>query len=93
MHSYIEDFLRGRINESFFESNEQYKNMAKEIIEKGIKGKLEEIYGMETTLYYPEKYAGTADLVACKIEVTLGNFSSPNKYFLRPFSKDLDDFG
>ena len=37
MHSYIEDFLRGRINESFFESNELYKNMAKEIIDKGIK--------------------------------------------------------
>ena len=63
MHSYIEDFLKGRINESFFESNENYKNMAKEIIEKGIKGKLEEIYGIETTLHYPEKYAGTADLV------------------------------
>ena len=63
MHSYIEDFLRGRINESFFESNEQFKNMAKEIINKGIKGKLEEIFGMETTLHYPEKYAGTADLV------------------------------
>ena len=63
MHSYIEDFLRGRINESFFESNEQYKNMAKEIIDKGIKGKLEEIYGMETTLRYPQKYGGTADLV------------------------------
>ena len=63
MHSYIEDFLRGRINESFFESNEQYKNMAREIINKGIKGRLEEIYGMETTLYYPEKYAGTADLI------------------------------
>ena len=63
MHSYIEDFLKGRINESFFESNEQYKNMAKEIINKGLKGKLEEIFGMETTLHYPEKYAGTADLV------------------------------
>ena len=63
LHSYIEDFLRGRINESFFESNEQYKNMAKEIIDKGIKGKLEEIYGMETTLRYPQKYGGTADLV------------------------------
>ena len=63
MHSYIEDFLKRRVNESFFESNEQYKNMAKEIIEKGISGKLEEIYGMETTLHYPEKYAGTADLV------------------------------
>ena len=63
MHSYIENFLKGRINESFFESNEKYKNMAKEIIDKGIKGKLEEIYGIETTLHYPEKYAGTADLV------------------------------
>ena len=38
MHSYIEDYLRGRVNESFFESNEQYKNMAKEIIERD-KGK------------------------------------------------------
>ena len=64
MHSYIEDFLRGRINESFFESNEQYKNMAKEIIEKGINGRLEEIYGMEETLYYPKQYAGTADMIA-----------------------------
>ena len=63
MHTYIEEFLRGRINESFFESNEQYKKMAKEIIEKGINGKLEEIYGMEETLYYPEQYAGTADLI------------------------------
>ena len=64
MHSYIEDFLRGRINESFFDSNEQYKNMAKEIIEKGINGRLEEIYGMEETLYYPKQYAGTADMIA-----------------------------
>jgi len=63
LHSYLEDFLRGRINESFFESNEQYKNMAKEIIDKGIKDKLTEIWGIETTLHYPKKYAGTADLV------------------------------
>ena len=63
MHSYIEDFLRGRINESLFESNEQYKNMAKEIIEKGVDNKLNEIYGIEETLYYPEQYAGTADLI------------------------------
>ena len=80
MHSYIEDFLRGRINESFFESNEQYKNMAKEIIDKGIKGKLEEIYGMETTLYYPEKYAGTADLVGIyQGQETIIDFKQANK--------------
>ena len=64
MHSYIEDYLRGRINESFFESNEQYKNMAKEIIQKGITGRLNEVYGMEETLYYPDQYAGTADMIA-----------------------------
>ncbi len=64
MHSYIEDYLKGRINESFFESNEQYKNMAKEIIQKGIIGRLNEVYGMEETLYYPDQYAGTADMIA-----------------------------
>ena len=80
MHSYIEDFLRGRINESFFESNEQYKNMAKEIIDKGIKGKLEEIYGMETTLYYPKKFAGTADMVCVyKGQETIIDFKQSNK--------------
>ena len=80
MHSYIEDFLKGRVNESFFESNEQYKNMAKEIIEKGIKGKLEEIYGMETTLHYPEKYAGTADLVGIyQGQETIIDFKQANK--------------
>ena len=80
MHSYIEDFLKGRINESFFESNEQYKNMAKEIIDKGIKDKLEEIYGMETTLHYPEKYAGTADLVGIyQGQETIIDFKQANK--------------
>jgi len=80
MHSYIEDFLRGRVNESFFESNELYKKMAKEIIYKGIKDKLEEIYGMETTLYYPKKYAGTADLVGIyQGQETIIDFKQANK--------------
>jgi hypothetical protein len=80
MHSYIEDFLRGRINESFFESNEQYKNMAKEIIDKGIKGKLEEIFGMETTLRYPQKYGGTADLVGVYLgKEAIIDFKQANK--------------
>ena len=80
MHLFIEDFLRERINESFFESNEQYKNMAKEIINKGIKGKLEEIYGTETTLHYPEKYAGTADLVGIyQGQETIIDFKQANK--------------
>ncbi len=80
MHSYIEDFLRGRINESFFESNEKYINMAKEIIDKGIKGKLEEIFGMETTLRYPQKYGGTADLVGIYLgKEAIIDFKQANK--------------
>jgi len=80
MHSYIENFLKGRINESFFESNEQYKNMAKEIIDKGIKGKLEEIYGIETTLRYPQKYGGTADLVGIYLgKEAIIDFKQSNK--------------
>jgi len=63
MHSYLESFLLGRENLSFFEDNEQYKKMAKEIIDKGLTNRLEEICGVECTLYYPEKYAGTADCI------------------------------
>ncbi len=63
LHSYIEDFLRGRINESFFESNEQYKSMANQIITNGIKGRLTEIWGVECNLYYPKKFGGQADIV------------------------------
>ncbi len=80
MHSYLEDFLKGRANESFFESNEKYKNMAKEIIEKGIRGKLEVIYGMESTLHYPNKYAGTADLIGIyKGKEAIIDFKQANK--------------
>ena len=80
MHSYIEDYLRGRINESFFESNEQYKNMAKEIIDKGLTNRLEEIYGVECTMHYPERYAGTADCVGVyEGKETIIDFKQSNK--------------
>ena len=64
MHNYLESYLLGRENLSFFEDHEQYKLMAKEIIEKGLKNRLDEIWGVECTLYYPEKYAGTAEMVS-----------------------------
>tara|TARA_B100001113_G_scaffold336492_1_gene316883 strand:- start:809 stop:1498 length:690 start_codon:yes stop_codon:yes gene_type:complete len=81
LHSYLEDYCRGRINDTFFESNEQYKNMAKIIIENGIKGKLEEIYGMEVALInHQDKYAGTADLVGIYSgNETIIDFKQSNK--------------
>ena len=44
MHNYLESFLLGRENLSFFEDGEQYKSMAKQIIDKGLKNRLEEKY-------------------------------------------------
>ena len=63
LHSYVENYLKGRLNESFFENNEQYKKMANEIITKGIKGRLSEIWGVECNLYFPNKYAGQSDII------------------------------
>jgi len=80
MHNYLESFLLGRENLSFFEDSEQFKAMAKEIIEKGLKNRLEEIYGVECTLYYPEKYAGTADCVGVyEGKETIIDFKQSNK--------------
>ena len=49
MHNYLESYLLGRENLTFFEENEQYKKMAKEIIDKGLTNRLEEIWGTECT--------------------------------------------
>ena len=80
MHNYLESYLLGRENLSFFEDNEQYKKMAKEIIDKGLTNRLDEIWGTECTLYYPEKYAGTADCVGVyEGKETIIDFKQSNK--------------
>ena len=80
MHNYLESYLLGRENLSFFEDNKQYKLMAKEIIEKGLKNRLDEIWGVECTLYYPDKYAGTADCVGVYDgKETIIDFKQSNK--------------
>jgi len=80
MHAYLESYLLGRENLSFFESDDQFKVMAKEIIEKGIKNRLEEIWGLEATLSYPEKYAGTADCIGVyEGKETIIDFKQSNK--------------
>ena len=63
MHSYIEQFLLGKFNLDLLEEENRSKKMAEEIIDSGIKNKLTEIWGAEATLYYPGKYAGTADCI------------------------------
>ena len=63
LHKFIEDFLHGKLNQDLIEDNNNSKKMAEEIIDNGLKNKLTEVWGAEATLYYPGKYAGTADCV------------------------------
>lgn len=62
MHKYLEDYINGEpLKESV--SNpfaEQSLKMAKIVIEQGF-SKVNEVWGSEVPLYYPELYAGTTD--------------------------------
>ncbi len=63
MHSYIEQFLYGKLNQELLEDDNKSIKMAEEIIDNGLKNKLLEVWGSEATIYYPGKYAGTADCI------------------------------
>ena len=63
MHDYLEKFLLGKLNMDLLGDNTREKMMADQIIENGLRDKLSEIWGCEATLYYPGKYAGSADCV------------------------------
>ena len=63
MHNYLEKFLLGKLNMDLLGDNTHEKMMADQIIENGLRHKLNEIWGCEATLYYPGKYAGSADCI------------------------------
>ena len=80
MHSYIEQFLLGKFNLDLLDEENKSKKMAVEIIEKGLKNKLTEIWGAEATVYYPGKYAGTADCIGVyEGKETILDFKQSNK--------------
>ena len=79
MHSYIEQFLLGKMNLDLLEEDNHSKKMAEEIIDSGLKDKLTEIWGAEATVYYPGKYAGTADCIGFMKEKILLDFKQSNK--------------
>ena len=63
MHSYLEQYLLGKLNLNLLDEEERSKKMANEIIDNGLKDKLSEVWGAEATVYFPGKYAGTADCI------------------------------
>ena len=80
MHDYLEKFLLGKLNMDLLGDNTREKMMADQIIENGLRNKLEEIWGCEATLYYPGKYAGAADCIGVyENKETIIHFKQSNK--------------
>ena len=62
MHSYLEMHLNGQGLLDLTDEGRAARGMAQKIIDEGLKD-LEEVWGNEVVLYYPDLYAGQADLV------------------------------
>ena len=79
MHEYLEDLIRGQRSLDLTPLGVEATKMAEIIVERGLND-CSEIYGIEATLYYPNLYAGSVDLVAkYKDKVSIIDFKQTNK--------------
>jgi hypothetical protein len=79
MHKYIEDHLEGNNHEDMTPLGQEAKLMARKIIDVGLEP-LNEIWGSEVTLMYPDLYAGSTDLVGVyNNKETLIDFKQANR--------------
>ena len=79
MHSYLETYIQGGKILDLRDVGREASGMAETIIDKGFND-LEEIWGSEVTLFYPNLYAGQTDL--CGIyqgRESIVDFKSSNK--------------
>ena len=79
MHSYLETYIQGGKILDLRDVGREASSMAETIIDKGFND-LEEIWGSEVTLFYPNLYAGQTDL--CGIyqgRESIVDFKSSNK--------------
>jgi len=89
MHSYIEQFLHGKFNLDLLDQENKSKKMAIEIIDNGLKDKLSEVWGAEATVYYPDRFAGTADCVGIyEGKETILDFKQSNKPKKKEYIED-----
>jgi genome maintenance exonuclease 1 len=91
MHKFLEDYIKGiPLNENI--SNpfaQQSQKMAKIVITHGLSF-VDEVWGSEVPLYYPELYAGTTDCVGVhQGEPSILDFKQTNKPKKREY---IDDY-
>jgi len=63
MHSYVEGYLLGERHLDLTDLGQQATKMGEVIVDRGLKDQLTELWGSEATLYYPDLYAGSTDIV------------------------------
>jgi len=91
MHKYLEDYIKGEVLKETVTNPyaQQSLDMAKIVIEKGMCN-VDEVWGSEVPLYFPELYAGTTDCVGLhKGEQAILDFKQTNKPKKREF---IDDY-
>ena len=64
MHAFLEKFILGKLNLDLLGEKTRESMMADQIIENGLRDKLNSIWGCEAALFYSKKFAGAADLIA-----------------------------
>ena len=80
MHDFLEKFILNQLNLDLLGDNSLEKQMADQIIDNGLRNDLSEVWGVESTLYYPGKYAGAADLLGVYMgKETILDFKTGNK--------------
>ena len=89
MHKYLVDLIRGERCLDLTEIGQQAQTMAEIIVERGLNN-VDEVYGIEAVLYYPDLYAGSVDLVGRHIDqVSIIDFKQTNKPKQREW---IDDY-
>ena len=91
MHKFLEDYVKGEpMNENITNPfAQQSQKMAKIVIEKGMCN-VDEVWGSEVPLYFPELYAGTTDCVGVhQGDESILDFKQTNKPKKREY---IDDY-
>jgi genome maintenance exonuclease 1 len=88
MHTYLEAYVRGTGHRDLTSVGKEAEPMARRIIESGL-GDLNEVWGTEVTLYYPDLYAGATDVVGIyNGEESIIDFKQTNKPKRREWIED-----
>ena len=89
MHHIIESYLKNQFHVDLTPVGLQAHNMADTIIKEALQPKLQELWGLETVLYYPNLYAGQTDVVGIyNDQESICDFKQSNKLKRREWIED-----